>query len=90
MLSNEPPIVFQSPLYATLFWGGSLMFIGMVYLQIDVTLAAVIAGLSIFITRILAIHYNISLPRFRFKQYVEFRKNEASDNEWHLSLSASA
>jgi len=68
VLSNEQPIVFQSPLYATLSWGGSLMFIGLVYLQIDVTLAVIIAGLSIFITRILAIHYNISLPRFRFKQ----------------------
>jgi uncharacterized membrane protein YeiH len=33
----------------------------------EVTLAAVIAGLGIFISRLLAIRFNISLPKFRFK-----------------------
>ena len=67
ILSNEPPVVFQSPLYATVSWIGSLMFIGLMYLDMNVTLAASIAGLSIFIGRLLALHFNISLPRFRFK-----------------------
>jgi uncharacterized membrane protein YeiH len=67
VLSNEPPVVFQSPLYATVSWGGSLMFIGLLHLHMDVTHAAAIAGLGIFITRLLAIRFNISLPRFRFK-----------------------
>lgn len=67
VLSNERPVVFQSPLYATVCWGGSLLFIGLVYLDIDVTFSAAIAGMSIFISRLLAIRYNISLPRFRFK-----------------------
>lgn len=67
ILSNERPVVFQSPLYATVSWAGSLLFIALIYLHLDVTLAAIIAGLSIFIARLLALHYNISLPRFRFK-----------------------
>jgi len=67
VLSNEPPVVFQSPLYATVSWVGSLLFVGLIYFQIDVTYAAIIAGLSIFIARLLAIRFNISLPRFRFK-----------------------
>ena len=67
VLSNEPPVVFQSPLYATVSWGGSLLFIGLLYLRTDVTYAAAIAGLSIFTARMLAIRFNISLPRFRFK-----------------------
>jgi uncharacterized membrane protein YeiH len=67
VLSNEPPVVFQSPLYATVSWCGSLMFIGLLYLQFDVTNAAAFSGLSIFIARLLAIRFNISLPRFRFK-----------------------
>jgi len=67
VLSNEPPVVFQSPLYATVAWGGSLLFIGLLYLRTDVTYAAAIAGLSIFTARMLAIRFNISLPRFRFK-----------------------
>jgi len=67
VLCNEPPVVFLSPLYATVSWGGSLLFIGLLQLGQDVTLAAAIAGLGIFISRLLAIRFNISLPKFRFK-----------------------
>ena len=67
VLCNELPVVFKSPLYATVSWVGSLLFIWMIHLQIDVTLAAVIAGAGIFVARMLAIHFNINLPRFRFK-----------------------
>ena len=67
ILSNEPPVVFQSPLYATVSWGGSLAFIALLNLGVDVTFSAVIAGLSIFIARMLAIKFNLSLPKFRFK-----------------------
>ncbi len=67
VLCNEPPVVFQSPLYATVSWGGSLLFIALLYLNLDAAFAAAIAGLSIFITRLLAIKFNISLPRFRFR-----------------------
>ena len=67
VLCNEPPVVFLSPLYATVSWGGSLFFIGLLYLGLDSSLAAVIAGPAIFISRLLAIQYNISLPKFRFK-----------------------
>lgn len=67
VLCNEPPVVFHSPLYATVSWAGSLMFIGLLYINIDITLAAVFSGLSIFIARLLALHFNINLPKFRFK-----------------------
>lgn len=67
VLSNERPVVFQSPLYATASWVGSLMFIGLIQLQVDVTLAAIVAGLCIFAARLLALYYDINLPRFRFK-----------------------
>jgi len=67
LLCNEPPVVFLSPLYATVSWAGSLIFIGLLHFSQDITLAAVISGLGIFVSRLLAIHYDISLPRFRFK-----------------------
>ena len=67
ILCHEQPVVFQSPLYATVSWGGSLLFIYFIYLNLDITLAAGIAGMGIFLTRLLAIKFNISLPRFRFK-----------------------
>ena len=67
LLCNEQPIVFQSPLYATVSWVGSLLFIVLLHFQLDVTSAAIIAGLSIFFSRLLAIRLNICLPKFRFK-----------------------
>lgn len=67
VLCNEPPLVFQSPLYATVSWAGSLLFIGLLYWHVDITLAALISGLSIFIARLIAIYYDIKLPKFRFK-----------------------
>lgn len=67
VLSNEPPVVFQSPLYATISWAGSLLFIGLLYLRFDTTYAAIVSGISIFIVRLLAIRFNLSLPRFSFK-----------------------
>ena len=67
VLSDEPPLVFYSSLYATASWAGSLLFIGLVQLQMDITLATIIAGISIFSARLLAIYYDINLPRFRFK-----------------------
>jgi len=67
LLCNESPVVFNSPLYATVSWLGSLLFIGLIQLELDVSVAATITGLSIFIARLLAIYFDICLPKFRFK-----------------------
>ncbi len=67
LLCVEPPVVFHSPLYATAAWGGSLAFIALLALGLDSAIAAIAAGLGIFSTRLLAIYYDIRLPRFRFK-----------------------
>ncbi|MDB3869585.1 trimeric intracellular cation channel family protein [Candidatus Thioglobus sp.] len=68
LLSNETPIVFKSPLYATAAWIGSLGFIVLVDYGISVTISAIIAGLSIFITRLLALRFNLGLPKFQLKE----------------------
>ena len=68
ILCNEPPMVFSSPLYATVSWLGSMLFIGLIYLKLDAAQAAIIAGLTIFIARLLALHFDINLPHFRFKK----------------------
>jgi len=67
VLCNEQPVVFHSPLYATVSWAGSLLFIALLELGIGVTPAAIGAGVAMFVARLLAIRFNISLPRFRFK-----------------------
>ena len=67
VLCNEQPVVFSSPLYATVSWVGSLIFIGLLFLKIDITISAIFAGSVIFVSRLLAIHYDINLPKFKFK-----------------------
>lgn len=69
VLCNEPPVVFYSSLYATVSWLGSLLFIGCLHTDIEITVSAVVAGSFIFVTRLLAIYFDISLPRFRPKSY---------------------
>ncbi len=67
VLCGETPVVFSSPLYATVSWLGSLLFILLLNFDVEITLAAVVSGLSIFIFRLLALYFDLSLPRFRFK-----------------------
>lgn len=67
VMSDDTPVVFQSPLYATVSWSGSLLFIALLHAEIDVTIAALLSGAAVFIGRMLAIRYNITLPKFRFK-----------------------
>lgn len=74
ILCNEPPMVFHSPLYATVSWLGSLLFILLLYIEIEISYAAIIAGLSTFAARLLALHFDIHLPSFRFKT-TETKKN---------------
>ena len=68
LLCNESPMVFSSPLYATVSWAGSLFFIGLMQMDFDVATAAIVAGSAIFIARLLALYFDINLPRFRFKE----------------------
>ncbi len=67
ILCNETPMVFSSPLYATVSWVGSLLFIVLLNNEVSISLAALIAGLTIFCTRLIALYFNINLPKFRFK-----------------------
>ncbi len=68
MLCNETPIVFKSPLYATAAWIGSLGFIALLHYGVNITWAAVIAGSSIFVMRLVAIRLDLGLPKFYFKE----------------------
>ncbi len=68
LLCNETPIVFKSPLYATAAWLGSLGFIVLLDNAVGVTISAVVAGLGIFIVRLLAIRLDLGLPKFQLKE----------------------
>ena len=68
VLCDEAPVVFSSPLYATVSWLGSLLFIAELRLGLSIELAAILAALFIFFGRLLAIRFNLSLPSYRFRE----------------------
>jgi uncharacterized membrane protein YeiH len=65
VMINEVPLVFSSELYATAAWFGSITLIILDAIHVNTTLAAWIAlGVGITV-RMIAIRWNITLPRFK-------------------------
>ncbi len=64
VLCNEEPVVFQGTLYATLAWGGALILIGLYALPIATPWPELAAGALIFIGRLIAMRWEIGLPKF--------------------------
>lgn len=67
MMCNEIPVVFKSTLYATISWLGGLLFIGLIEF-LDTSIAAAIAGSTIFLIRLAAIKWDLGLPVFKTKE----------------------
>lgn len=67
MMCNEIPVVFKSTLYATVSWLGGLFFIGLIEF-LDTSIAAAIAGSTIFLIRLAAIKWDLGLPVFKTKE----------------------
>jgi uncharacterized membrane protein YeiH len=68
VLCNEEPLVFQGTLYATAAWLGALIFIGLLQLGVATTVAVIVSGVFIFLLRVLAMYFNLGLPKFRFNK----------------------
>jgi uncharacterized membrane protein YeiH len=65
VLCNEEPLVFRGTLYATVAWAGSLLLILAIGHGADPGGAAIAAGILIFVVRLIAIRWDIGLPKFR-------------------------
>jgi uncharacterized membrane protein YeiH len=66
ILCNSKPVVFYSSLYAVPSWIGSLLFIYLIDVT-NITTSVIVSSVAIFMVRVLAIIYNITLPKFSFK-----------------------
>lgn len=64
VLCNEEPLVFQGPLYATAALLGTLGYLLLIRLGVDDVTAALLSGAGIFLLRLVAIRWQIVLPRF--------------------------
>ena len=64
ILCNEVPLVFAGELYATASWAGAIAFIALLHAGVAGTTAALLAMAPIFLTRIAAIRWHLTLPSF--------------------------
>ncbi len=64
ILCNEVPLVFAGELYATASWAGAIAFIALLHAGVAGTTAALLAMAAIFLTRIAAIRWHLTLPSF--------------------------
>jgi len=65
ILTHEVPVIFHKEIYATACLAGALLYLFLHYLHISRNLNFCLSGSLIFIIRILAVRYNLSLPKFR-------------------------
>ena len=63
-LLNEIPLIFAKEIYATSCIFGAVLFVGMLYLKVDPTVAATISMSLIIVIRVIAVKYKLALPKF--------------------------
>ena|ERR1700756_1964746 len=68
VLTNEIPIIFRKEIYATACLSGALVYLLLNYLDFSRTISILISMLFILVVRIVAIKFNISLPKFRTEE----------------------
>jgi uncharacterized membrane protein YeiH len=71
VVCNEIPLIFQKEIYATACIAGSLVFISLLALDLPRWGAAAAAMLVVLLTRLAAIRWHFSLPRFRLLERSE-------------------
>ncbi|KGO94935.1 trimeric intracellular cation channel family protein [Flavobacterium subsaxonicum] len=65
MLTQEVPIIFHKEIYATACLAGALLYLMLHYFGISRNINFWLSGSLIVAIRILAVRYNLSLPKFR-------------------------
>lgn len=65
MLTNEIPIIFHKEIYATACLAGAVLYLLLFYFHIDRNINFWVSGAVVVTIRILAVRYNLSLPKFR-------------------------
>ncbi|MBM2813350.1 MAG: conserved rane protein of unknown function [Ignavibacteria bacterium] len=65
LLCNETPLLFKEELYATVSIIGSIFYIIMIFLGLDIILASLLSVGIIFILRMVSVKYKLVLPKIR-------------------------
>lgn len=65
IMINEIPIVFRKEIYATACLAGAIVYVLLDCIHMDRTLNFFISGSLIVTIRLLALQYNLSIPKFK-------------------------
>ncbi|TPE45825.1 trimeric intracellular cation channel family protein [Pontibacter mangrovi] len=63
-LTNEVPVLFRQEIYASACLVGASFYLGLEYLQVERNISFIASMLLIIIIRLVAIKFNLSLPKF--------------------------
>jgi uncharacterized membrane protein YeiH len=65
VLTNETPVIFRKEIYATACLAGALIYLTLLHLQMERDTAIIISVVIVFLIRVIAVRYNLSLPHFK-------------------------
>ena len=65
VLTNEIPVIFRKEIYATACLAGAICYLALSGLQLHRTVCTFASILLILVIRVLAVKYQLSLPKFR-------------------------
>lgn len=71
ILCNDIPLVLRRELYAVIALAGALIFVVLDTLHISNYLNSFITMSVIFLTRLLAIHFHIEIPKFKYRTDIQ-------------------
>jgi uncharacterized membrane protein YeiH len=74
ILCNDIPLVLRNELYAVVSLMGAVLYVILSHFQINHNLSVMITVLFIFIVRLLAIRFNIEVPKFNYTDSLNKRK----------------
>src|SRR5687767_992583 len=65
VLTNETPVLFRKEIYATACLSGAILYLILYRFEIDRDINLILSIVLIFVFRMLAVKYKLSLPNFR-------------------------
>ncbi|TDQ59719.1 putative membrane protein YeiH [Mesocricetibacter intestinalis] len=71
LLCNRIPLVFQKELYASIALLATIIYIGLLHLQVERNIVIIVTLVSGFILRLLAIYFELGLPVFDYQEQDE-------------------
>jgi len=71
VLTNEIPVIFRKEIYATACLIGALVYLLLNYLQLSRNVCLIISVAIIFLVRVIAVRYKLSLPHFKREKLIE-------------------